>query len=105
MSKHYTCYFVSVHEAAVQPLLTVDEGATATEMQPTMPTTEEVDGVGLLPYSERRTVDMSTSEEVDGVGLQPYLNRVLSDLLAVDQSIPLSTESKSSTGRGPLVII
>lgn len=40
---------------------------------------------------------LSHAEEVDCVGLRQYLNPVLSDLLAIDPSIPSSTESKSST--------
>lgn len=84
-----------------------DEGATAAGTHPTLPTTEEVDGVGLLQYlnPEWRAVDMPTTEEVDGVGSQPYFNPVLNDLLAIDPSIPSSTESKSSTGRGPTMVM
>lgn len=48
---------------------------------------------------------LPTTKDKDAVGLQLYSNPVLNDLLAIDPSIPSSTESKSNTGRGTTLIM
>lgn len=106
ISKHYT-HFFSVHqtekstwtsgekpgdgkkadyvlqEDAEQLLLTSDKSATAADTPPTLPTAETEHGVHLRQTSIA----------------------VLNDLLAIDPSIPSSTESQFSTGRVPTVIM